>query len=182
MPPYVILHDSTLRALAKIRPTTESNLRQVSGMGEKRAANFGTALVESIKAYCAEHRSTIDRFAGSPESPAAIEPTTYINAKRPNAIRGEAFDLFRQGWSIDDVKHKTGAPRSTIAGYLAEFIVEEKPVSIKRWVPADVYQKVLAAAADSPDRRLTPIFERLDAQIPYDTIRLVLAHVESQAE
>ena len=181
VPPYVILHDSTLPALAKTRPTTETNLRQVSGMGEKRIANFGTALFESIKEYCDEHRLKTDQFGSSPDSPAASMPTNYIKAKRPSAIKDEACQLFRQGWSIDDVKHKTGRARSTIAGYLAEFIVEEKPANINSWVPDDLYRKVLAAAAECPERRLTPIFERLDRRIPYDTIRLVLAHVESQA-
>jgi uncharacterized protein YpbB len=89
--------------------------------------------------------------------------------------------LFRKGWSIDDVKHKINRAHSTTFGYLAEFIAEEKPTRIDCWVSDEVYRQVMAAAASMEERRLTPIFERLDGRVPYDIIRLVVAHLESTA-
>ena len=40
VPPYVVFPDSTLRNLALTRPTNEASLRQISGIGEKRLADF----------------------------------------------------------------------------------------------------------------------------------------------
>jgi ATP-dependent DNA helicase RecQ len=182
VPAYVIVNDSTLRDLARVRPTNESNLRQISGMGEKRVANFGVTVMDLIKEFCAEHKLSIDQTIAPTNAFALDESATYIKAKRPNAVREQALEFFRQGWSIDDVKHKINRARSTVAGYLTEFISEEKPANIRTWVADDIYRKVCAAAAECSERRLTPIFERLDGRIPYDTIRLVLAHVESQAD
>ncbi|MGH7781885.1 MAG: DNA helicase RecQ [Candidatus Binataceae bacterium] len=51
VPTYVILHDSTLRDLARTRPATLEALRAVRGMGEKKLADFGVRLLERI----AEH-------------------------------------------------------------------------------------------------------------------------------
>lgn len=45
VPPYVLLHDATLVELCLVRPTTMAQLLQVRGMGEKKAADFGEALV-----------------------------------------------------------------------------------------------------------------------------------------
>ncbi len=50
VPPYVIFHDTTLRAMARERPTTLAALRGVYGVGERKAADFGEAFLEVIAA------------------------------------------------------------------------------------------------------------------------------------
>ena len=106
----------------------------------------------------------------------------YIKPKGKGGEKAAAFELFRMGWSVDDVKHKINRARSTTFGYLTEFIQAEKPARIDGWVSDEIYRKVAAIAATTEDRRLTPIFERLDGRVPYDVIRLVVAHLEVVAE
>ncbi len=48
VPPYVLLHDATLAELCKERPATLTDLLRVRGMGEKKALDFGEALLEII--------------------------------------------------------------------------------------------------------------------------------------
>ena len=45
---FVILHDSTLRELASVRPVTAEELRSIRGMGERKLADFGAQLIECI--------------------------------------------------------------------------------------------------------------------------------------
>jgi ATP-dependent DNA helicase RecQ len=47
VPAYVILHDSTLRALARDQPQTLRALEGVAGLGEKRIAQFGEELLSA---------------------------------------------------------------------------------------------------------------------------------------
>ena len=51
VPAYVILHDSTLRDLARLRPTSVDELRRVRGMGEKKLADLGPRVLERVSAY-----------------------------------------------------------------------------------------------------------------------------------
>jgi ATP-dependent DNA helicase RecQ len=51
VPPYVIFHDSTLREMAGLRPTTLFGLSQVSGVGTAKLEKYGDAFVEAIRAY-----------------------------------------------------------------------------------------------------------------------------------
>jgi len=51
VPPFVILHDATLRELASSRPTTVDQLCQIRGIGDRKLADFGTRLVECIKSH-----------------------------------------------------------------------------------------------------------------------------------
>jgi ATP-dependent DNA helicase RecQ len=49
VPPYVIFHDSTLRDMARLKPTTAEALRHVYGVGERKAAELGDAFLEVIR-------------------------------------------------------------------------------------------------------------------------------------
>jgi len=50
LPAYVILHDKTLHELAARRPQTIVELLNVAGIGEAKAARYGAALLELLKA------------------------------------------------------------------------------------------------------------------------------------
>ncbi len=51
VPPYVIFHDSSLREMAELRPTTLHALARVSGVGEAKLARYGAAFIEVIAAW-----------------------------------------------------------------------------------------------------------------------------------
>jgi len=58
VPPYVIFHDTTLRELARIKPATLADLRHVYGVGERKADDFGTVILEAIRRH--EAAATVD--------------------------------------------------------------------------------------------------------------------------
>ncbi len=61
--PYVVFHDKTLRDLARRRPTTKSELLQVSGIGARKADDLGPIVLEVIRDH-----------GGEPPAP-HVEPT-----------------------------------------------------------------------------------------------------------
>jgi ATP-dependent DNA helicase RecQ len=54
VPPYVIFHDATLRELARERPATREALRHIYGVGERKAEDFGEAILDVIRGAPAE--------------------------------------------------------------------------------------------------------------------------------
>lgn len=46
VPPYVIFHDSTLREMLAIKPTTLAAMAQISGVGSRKLAQYGTQFLE----------------------------------------------------------------------------------------------------------------------------------------
>ncbi len=48
VPAYVIMHDSTMRELARIRPSTLDDLKTVRGLGDRKVADFGLRIVDVI--------------------------------------------------------------------------------------------------------------------------------------
>ena len=51
VPPYVVFHDSTLREMAELKPTTRQALSRVSGVGAAKLDRYGDAFVEIIRAW-----------------------------------------------------------------------------------------------------------------------------------
>ena len=51
LPAYVIFHDATLRAIAQRRPTDVVDLDGISGIGHKKRAAYGEAVVQVVSAF-----------------------------------------------------------------------------------------------------------------------------------
>jgi ATP-dependent DNA helicase RecQ len=48
VPPYVIFHDTTLREMARVKPASLDALRQVYGVGARKAEDLGQAFIAVI--------------------------------------------------------------------------------------------------------------------------------------
>ena len=71
VPPYVILHDRSLRDLARLRPATPDRLLAVYGIGEKKAAELGPTLLAAIAGHEPDDSASSQTLL---EGPAADPP------------------------------------------------------------------------------------------------------------
>jgi ATP-dependent DNA helicase RecQ len=49
VPPYVIFHDRTLRAIAEAQPGSLAELREIPGMGASKLERYGDPLLELLR-------------------------------------------------------------------------------------------------------------------------------------
>jgi ATP-dependent DNA helicase RecQ len=49
VPPYVIFHDATLRAMAAERPTSPQALARISGVGARKLEAYGDAFLAVLR-------------------------------------------------------------------------------------------------------------------------------------
>ncbi len=172
VPPYVVFSDNTLRELARIRPSTLERMRAIYGIGDTKLRDFGPRFLAFITDHCQQHGLACDQASGP-----VTEPRTTVRVTARHLV---AFELFRQGAVVEDVMHQLNRSRATVVDYLREYILSEKPATIASWVANETYQRVAAAARQVGTERLKPIFLALGEKVPYDDIRLVLAHLEAQ--
>lgn len=176
VPPYVIFSDATLRELARVRPSTVNKLRLIYGIGEVKVLDYGDVILQKVRNYCKDNGLDMDVAAPPGDR---REPSILPAAKTspPSGFRALAFDLFRDRAAIEDVIHQTQRSRSTIIDYLADFIARENIDDISPWIAEETYRKVAEAAKQVGTERLKPIFIALEEKVPYDEIRLVVAHL-----
>ena len=170
-PPYIIFSDATLRELARVRPSTLPNLLLIYGIGSKKIEQFGDPLLRAITEYCADHNLTLDNESAPAPAPA---PT---RARTMTPVLSQAFKLFREGSAIEDVIHQTGRARPTVVDYLCEYIRAEKPASVETWIAPEWYGRIAAVVRQHGGAKLKPLFVALDEKVPYDDIRIVVAHM-----
>jgi ATP-dependent DNA helicase RecQ len=174
--PYMVFGDAVLRELARLRPSTPERMRQISGVGDVKLRDFADRFLPLIADRCRERDLPMDVTARPTALPQRSRPVDKL------PVRGQAaFDLFRKNTTIADVMRRLNYARSTVVEYLAEYIRVERPASIAPWVPQGVLLDVTVAVRQVGGDRLKPIFLALGEKVPYDDIRLVLAHLQSQA-
>ena len=173
--PYMVFPDTVLAEMARGRPTTEDALRRVSGVGDHRLKTFGTLFLLAIVDHC--------RQIGLPTDvpmPKAVAAPTTVRPGGNSVAKSHAFELFRRGASIDDVILQTKMARSTVSGYLYDFVLAEKPASIFHWVPEDVCERIAAAADIHGTARLKPVFLEMNEEVSYDHIKVVFAYLQGR--
>jgi ATP-dependent DNA helicase RecQ len=168
--PFTIFHDSTLREISRVRPTTRERLHQISGVGELKLKDYGQTVLEIVGQISREQGLSTDNCGDS--RPAATS--------RPiPAAAEEAYPFFREGKSVAEVARILGKAESTASDYLSAFIQVERPDQIDRWVDRELQQRIRAAASQHGSQRLKPIFLALNQEVPYDAIRIVLTHLNA---
>jgi RecQ family ATP-dependent DNA helicase len=176
LPAYIVFSDATLRDLARIRPQTLSEMRRVRGIGERKLADLGQRFLDEVRRYCEEK--------GIPPPATALPVDTRQGRQPPlssalNLTKRRAFDMFAQGLAVADIAQRLGRANATVAGYLSDYILAERPAAVSAWVSTDVYRRVETAARETGLERLKPIFDALGGEVSYDDIRIVAGHLRA---
>lgn len=178
--PFIIFADTTLRDLARRRPTSLVTFRQAHGVGEKKTSDFGERFTEAIRQYCAENQ--LDTDIGSPIG--ATPAASIIGVAEAPAIspaKQIAFDLFQNGKSIDQVSVAISRAASTVRDYLAEFIAMTGQCDPAPWVTESEFERIRESCRSVGTDRLKPIFLALGETIPYDTLRIAVSCIRNSA-
>ncbi len=176
VPPYVIFHDTSLRDMARRRPSTLAVFHQVQGVGEKKLADYGEAFVSLIVDHCRAHGLTTDVTPPPPKPAPPPEPSAG-----PSMAAVASFGYFRQGLSVEEVARRMERAVSTARGYLVEFIRHEKRTDPSPWVDAATVQRVAGAAEIVGGERLKPIFDALGGSVSYEEIRIAMECMRNAA-
>jgi len=171
VPAYVLFSDATLRDMARVRPGSAPALLGIRGVGERKLADLGPRFLELIATYCRAKDLPLDAALGSRPRRERV--------RKPNDAKETAFELFANGASAEQVIAKTGRALSTTWGYLAEFIQNRRPEGLDPWINQKTYRSIADAVKQLGTEYLQPVFERLGGKVPYEQIRLVVAHLNA---
>ncbi|MFM9959696.1 MAG: DNA helicase RecQ [Planctomycetaceae bacterium] len=170
VPAYVVFSDTSLRDMARRRPTTIAGFHSVKGVGEKKLIDFGQEFISCIATYCQQQGVVADAIAPDPQAKTnyeASEPTET----GPNLSALAAFRLFREGKSVAEVANVMSRATSTVAGYLSEFIRHDGVTDASPWVPAELIPRIEAATRKHGFEKLRPIFDELNGEVSYEHLR-----------
>jgi ATP-dependent DNA helicase RecQ len=174
VPAYVLFSDATLRDMARVRPGSPTALLGIRGVGERKLSDLGQRFLELIATYCRANGLPLDAVTSSRSGRERI--------RKPHDAKETAFELFANGASVEQVTTRTGRSLGTTWSYLAEFIQNRRPEGLEPWINSKTYRAIADAVEDLGTGYLQPVFDRLGGNVPYEQIRLVVAHLNTRRD
>ena len=153
---FIVMYDTTLEEVCRVRPKTLGELRRISGFGERKIEMYGQEIMD-----------VLHRFEDGAR--AVVVPQ---NITKPAA---EMLRLLSAGHTLQEIAAIRGRQLSTVISHVAR-LVESGDVDFREsWVDRDKFAIIEAACARLGTERLAPLKESLPPEFSYDEIRLVAA-------
>lgn len=175
IPAYIVFGDSSLREMARHRPSTLDSFRLMKGVGDKKCQDYGETFTQHIVAYCRQEGLEVDAM----ETEVVATPRREPPKNQSPALK-DAFSLFAKGKTVDEVAAIIGRANTTVQGYLEQFIREQKLEDPTAWVTGETARRVESALEECGQRALKPIFEHLGEEVSYEEIRIVVACLQNR--
>lgn len=174
--PYMVFSDVTLRSLARQRPSSLEGMLAVKGIGEKKCKDFGQLFLELIDNHSEQHDLERDINLVPAFKPQPTTGSSNENGKKKlSAAAIKAFPYFEKGMTLKQVGEELDRARSTVAGYFSQYLTHHQITDASRWLDEETIEKIEQAIDVVGDERLRPLFEHLNEEIDYDSIRIVVS-------
>jgi|CZLA01.1.fsa_nt_gi ATP-dependent DNA helicase RecQ len=161
VPAYIILHDSTLEELCRRRPANFAELKQVTGIGEKKADVYGAEILQALRNYGEGARAT----PSVSKEPAPAEQT---------------LKLLHEGRSFEEIARIRARQISTVVCTVASLIETGQLKLDPKWISPDAQPLIEAACLQQGVERLRDIKEAVPPYVSFEDIRLVVAHLRAE--
>jgi len=160
-PAFVVLHDTTLEEICRRRPRSMAELRNITGIGERKAELYGKGLLAALERY------------GSGARASAVP-------EKKTAPALETLRLLSAGNSFEDIAKIRGRQLSTVVNAVANLVERGDLEFDPAWVDRNKLAVIEAACAKLGVNGLKPLKDALPPEITYDEIRLVVARVRRE--
>ena len=151
-----------LAEIARLKPTTLDELKEIPKLGKKRIGLYGPEILKIVAAFTgAELPDDIDRQAGK------LVADTYELTRQ----------LIEEGLSLDEIAAERHLTESTIANHVARFI-EQGIYTADRFVDDDTYRTVSDYIGKHKDLHLSDVKMGLGDSFSYGLIRIVFAQMK----
>ena len=170
VPPYIVFSDVALRQMARLYPVSEGEFVRISGVGERKLAEFGKAFMGEVARYLETYPRQIfaDESFTAPVAVPAARP-------RLNDTARETLKMFRGGQSVEDIASRRALATSTIYGHLATAMETGESLELTQLFSASELESISTAFAKCGFGNLTGVHQMLGAKHDFGALRVYRA-------
>jgi ATP-dependent DNA helicase RecQ len=161
VPAYVVLHDSTLEELCRRRPSNFAALKQVAGIGEKKADVYGAEILQVLRNFDDGARAA--KMVVKEASPAE-----------------QTLKLLNEGRSFQEIGRIRARQISTVICTVASLIETGQVKLDSKWISPDAQPLIEEACLKQGVEKLKDIKVAVPPYVSFDDIRLVVAHLRAE--
>ena len=152
VPAYIVLHDSSLEEICRRQPKVLAELREIPGIGERKAEVYGQEILNALEKF-----REGERAAGSEQSAKPAD---------------ETLRLLNEGRTLEEIAQLRGRQLSTVVSAVANLLETGQVEFQSEWVSREKQSVIEAACAKIGMDRLKPLKDILPPEITYDEIKL----------
>jgi ATP-dependent DNA helicase RecQ len=161
VPAYIILHDSTLEELCRRRPSNIGELKQVTGIGDRKSETYGAEILQVLKNFSAGARAT----------PATSKEATPAE---------QTLRLLHEGRSFEEIARIRARQISTVVCTVANLVETGQVKLDPKWISPDAQPLIETACLERGVERLRDIKDAVPPYVSFEDIRLVVAHLRAE--
>jgi ATP-dependent DNA helicase RecQ len=155
---FIVMYDTSLEALCRLRPRSLEDLRSVPGFGQRKIQTYGPQILEALAEF--------DRGARAASSAGPqVKPAE------------ETLQLLRQGKSLTEIAALRQRQLNTVVNAVAVLVEQGQVPFDEKWVAANRQSIIEAACARLGVQWLKPVKESLPPEVTFEEIRLVVARL-----
>jgi ATP-dependent DNA helicase RecQ len=168
VPPYIVFSDVALRQMARTYPGSDREFIRISGVGERKLAEFGAVFLGEIS----------DFLRGNPRQIFADESfESGSQAARPRLgdTARETLRRFRAGQSVDEIARQRQITTGTVGGHLATAIEAGEALELAQLIAPTDQEVMRAAFAKCGFGNLTGVHQTLEGRFDFGLLRIFRA-------
>ncbi len=157
IPPYLIFSDATLEEMAATRPTNDSEMKNISGVGEVKLKQYAKFFIKAIIEFIGEKSVEGVKISG----------TTQLLT----------YQLYKRGFNAERIAVERDLSLQTVYQHLVQMYAKDEGVKISDFIKKAEIKKVVEVLQNiASPYKLKDIFDQLNGEIPYHKIRFALAY------
>jgi ATP-dependent DNA helicase RecQ len=160
---FIVMHDTSLDELCRVRPRTLSELRGVSGFGDKKTELYGQGILDALT-----------QFGGGARAATPEEEKT-----KPAE---ETIRLLSEGRSFEEIAKVRGRQPSSVVNLVVGLMEKGELDFQPSWIDGEKRAQIEEVCTRLGMERLKPLKDALPPEISYDEIKLVTAYLRLQQE
>ena len=163
VPPFAVMHQKTLMAIADRLPATLAELKTVPGMGKMKTARFGHGILQVVQDYCRDNGIAVTVDEPEPEP----KPV-----RSRSAMCRKAAQMIAEGKSVTETAQELNRAVSTTDGYLFE-AVENGLLDPSLLLPQEAQREITVYYREHPEITLQKeVFEHFEGRYSYLQLRI----------
>ncbi len=160
---YMVMHDTSLDELCRMRPRTLSELRRVSGFGDKKTEMYGQGILDALAEYGRGARAVKQEE----EKPKPAE---------------ETMRLLAEGRTFEEIAKVRGRQVGSVVELVIRLLERGEVGFQSNWVSVEKQAQIEEACERLGFERLKLLKDALPPEISYEEIKLVSARLRLEQE
>ncbi|HAT4315190.1 TPA: DNA helicase RecQ [Clostridium perfringens] len=180
VPPYIVFGDNTLKEMSVRIPINESQLSEISGVGEKKILKYGEQFLNVIKEYVKVNNIEVQWESGLKINKDELEE----KFKKGNGKDGKkksfeiTIDMLREGDKFHTIAKERELSITTVLSHIQQYLEEGNKIDFEIDFDSLFSKREEELVLDAIDKvgysKLKPIKENLEEDVSYEKIRFIV--------